>query len=297
MAVPILVLTGWWFIRNWRLYGDLLGWSAYVEVFRVNLRSSLLTGNDIRHFFSTQFNSFWGRFGWMNIWSPSWFYMWIRLLMTMALVGLFVFVVRCWRKLSSFQQLATGTLLLMSFTYESYMLWAITKFNDSWYQGRYIFPIIAPLMLLMSIGPSYSTIPEPKWRAWLLPHQTDYQFGDSFLLRGYELETGGLQLVLNLYWQAKGEPDFNYSAFVHLLDENDNILIQDDHAPGESVGYPPKVWQNEDIVVGRYTLESPANLPINRYRLRVGLYNWETGQRLKVYSDDEYVGEYVILSE
>lgn len=267
IGIPILIASSWWFIRNWMLYGDLLGWSVYIDIFSANLRQSPLSLNELRNFFATQFNTFWGRFGWSNIWAPAWFYNWIRLLLTIASTGIFVLFVRKWRALFHFQHTAIVALVFIALTYEGYMLWAITQFNNSWYQGRYIFPIIAPLMILMSIGilswiaerfraivclflllamcvmalfmplyvirPAYRTVAQPKWSTWLLPNKTAYQFGESILLRGYTVETAGSQLILNLYWQALQKPDFNYSAFVHLLDEKDTILAQNDHPPGE----------------------------------------------------------------
>ncbi|MEZ4622788.1 MAG: hypothetical protein R2867_45830, partial [Caldilineaceae bacterium] len=317
IGIPVLTLAGWWFVRNWLLYGDLLGWSVYVDVFRVNLRQAPLTSNDLRHFFATQFNSFWGRYGWMNIWSPAWFYLWIRTLIWAALAGLYFFLGRYWRTLAQIQQRALIALVLVILLYEGYILWAITRFNDSWYQGRYIFPILAPLMILMSIGlcswvaarwqsgvalllslimlaialymplgviaPAYPMITQPKWRAWLLPHKTTYQFGDAILLRGYTVDHTDDQLILNLYWQALQTPDFNYSAFVHLLDPQGNIVVQDDHAPGEREGYPPQIWQPGDIVIGRYTLPGVNANAVESYQFRVGLYNWSNGQRLAVY--------------
>ena len=329
VGLPLVIVSGWWFVRNAILYGDLLGWAVYMDVFSVNMRKTSLNTGDLRHFFATQYNSFWGRFGWMNIWSPTWFYLWIRSLIGFAIVGITLFAIRPWRTLSQFQQTALVALLLTVFAYEGYMLWAITKFNDSWYQGRYIFPIIGPLMIFMSIGiltliadrfrakvclflfvtqfaialymplyvigPAYQMVTQPKWQAWLLPHKTEYRFGETILLRGYDVETNDSQIVLNLYWQARQSPDFNYAAFVHLLDEDDNILVQDDHAPGEPVGYPPKVWNAGDIVIGRYELDWADPSSSGAHRFRVGLYNWETGQRLDVRLHDESIGDYVIL--
>lgn len=324
-----MLLSGWWFIRNWMLYGDILGWSIYTEITSTNLRQAPLTMQDIRFFFDTQFNTFWSRFGWGSIWAPDWFYLWIKYLLTIASAGVLFFIIRKWKVLSTFQRTALFILSFMAIIHEGYMLWAITKFNESWYQGRYIFPIMAPLMIAMSLGllnwiterfraivclflfltmfavalymplyviqPAYTTITQSKWHAWLLPNRTEYQFGESILLRGYEVKEDDSQLILSLHWQALQTPDFNYSAFVHLLDENDNILLQDDHAPGEQVGYPPMVWEPEDIVAGHYTLDTTGVILPDQYQFRVGLYNWETGQRLDVQIGEKRIGDFVIL--
>jgi 4-amino-4-deoxy-L-arabinose transferase-like glycosyltransferase len=71
MAVVAALVSGWWFVRNQLLYGDFLGWGVYEQVYAVNLRDSALRLADLEDFFTVQFRSFWGVFGWMTVPSPN----------------------------------------------------------------------------------------------------------------------------------------------------------------------------------------------------------------------------------
>ena len=84
MISPVLLMAGWWFVRNQALYGDPGGWAMFRNVFSAVFRASPLQWSDMRDFFNTQFSSFWGVFGWMNVWAPSWFYTGVRALALLA---------------------------------------------------------------------------------------------------------------------------------------------------------------------------------------------------------------------
>lgn len=332
VALPILLGTGWWFIRNQMLYGDPLGWAVFTEIYAAVFRTAPFTGNDLRHFLTTQMNSFWGLFGWMNVWAPAWFYTGIRLFSGLSLAGFLIFLVVGFRKLSAFQRAAIGLLLVAALAQELYMLYAVQRFDASWYQGRYLFSVIGPLLMLASIGihhllprpygtvlagvagaallavalympvrviaPAYPTIPQPKSALWFLPHKTNYHFNEMIALKGYRLEIAEDRTVADviLYWQALQPADFNYSAFVHLLDGAGQVVAQKDHAPGEDVGYPPQVWYVGDIVEDHHSLPLPAG-QTGPFPIRVGLYNWETGAQATVREDGQALGGFVILDE
>jgi 4-amino-4-deoxy-L-arabinose transferase-like glycosyltransferase len=332
LSLPVVLGVGWWFLRNYQLYADMLGWSIYRQAYSA-LRKHPLEWNNIQHFFTTQLNSFWGFFGWGSVWAPAWFYDWIRLLGWLAIAGIVLFLWKDWRGLALFTKHSALGLALVALIHEVFMLWAITKFDESWYHGRYLFPILAPLMLYGSVGinalmservrrpaltgllciclviavympvgvimPAYrhSTVPKPKMFLWMAPGKLNVLFGDMIALKGHNvtLSADKRQISVRLYWQALRQPDFNYSAFVHLLDETGRILAQQDHAPGESVGYPPAVWWPEDIVEDEHILTVPDATVPGQYDLRVGLYDWQTGERLAVQQDSQSRNEEFVL--
>ncbi|MBX3052260.1 MAG: glycosyltransferase family 39 protein [Caldilineaceae bacterium] len=332
VALPVVVGTGWWFWRNQMLYGDPLGWAVFREIDAANFRTTPFTANDFRHFLTTQMNSFWGLFGWMNVWAPAWFYTLVRVFSAMAFGGFLLFLARKFKSLTPRQQIAVWFLLALVVSQEIYLIFAVQRFNESWYQGRYLFPAIGPLFLLASIGfhqllprqsprqiavvlatgflfaamympirviaPAYPTIPQPKSVLWFLPNKTDYRFNEMIALKGYRLEPAadGNSLDVILYWQAFAAADFNYSAFVHLLDESGQVVTQKDHAPGEDVGYPPLVWSLGDIVEDHHVLPLPDALAAERLQIRVGLYNWESGQQATVRENGQELGGFVILN-
>ncbi|MFQ5578921.1 MAG: hypothetical protein ACE5G8_18235, partial [Anaerolineae bacterium] len=70
-------------------------------------------------------------------------------------------------------------------------------------------------------------------------------------------------------------------VFVNAQDEAGQTVTQIDHRPLRSV-YPTTLWQPGQII--RET--GPLDLPPGVYRLRVGMYRLETGERLWVPSDE-----------
>lgn len=145
--------------------------------------------------------------------------------------------------------------------------------------------------------PTYKNLRRPPWRLWFVAHKTDVNFGDRFNLKGYDLriDNSASKIVVTFYWQRLQALDFNYSVFVHLIDESDQLVSQDDHAPGERQNYPPIVWSSEDIIADSRELTIPAQSLSSAYRLRIGVYNWITGERLPVFSDGASTGDFVIL--
>ncbi len=72
-------------------------------------------------------------------------------------------------------------------------------------------------------------------------------YGDQIQLAGFDRaidETG--ELAVTLVWQALRQPDDNYQVFVHLLDENGQIVAQSDAAPGG--GYATGQWLDGEVV-------------------------------------------------
>lgn len=331
MGLPIVVGSGWWFVRNQLLYFDPLGLALYEEIFSVNLRHSPLMWADISHFFAVQFRSFWGVFGWMNLPAPDWYFTSIHIQLLAAIAGTCIYVVTDrLRRLKSWQKGALAFLVLTILVQETYMIAVITRCNESCYQGRYLFPI-SPLMIFVGLGlinlvpqrlqrpfvlgmlltlvalsltmsisvikPAYETKTLSQWQLWLLPHKTNATFGDAFALRGHEITDNGAKVDVTFYWQATAKPDFDYSAFVHLIDEAGNLVAQKDHAPGQNLNYLPTAWNTGDIIADVRTLALPANLPPSKYSIRVGLYNWITGERLPAFLDGTSNGVFVDLSD
>lgn len=152
MVAPIAVGTSWWFIRNQQLYGDPLGWKTYRSLFMNNARVTPLTLADLQNFFTTQFRTFWGYFGWMNVPAPEWLYVGALLLCVGGLIGLLAYLALRFGSLPKRQKAALASLGLLIVLYESYMLWSIRTFDGSWYQGRYLFGLMAAFSILLSLG-------------------------------------------------------------------------------------------------------------------------------------------------
>jgi hypothetical protein len=111
-----------------------------------------------------------------------------------------------------------------------------------------------------------------------------HNFAGEIALLGYDLpaEAGpGDALPLTLYWQSLARPTQDYTVFVHLLDEQGNLVAQSD-APPRAGGYPTSLWTPSEVITDRHTVLLPSSLPAERYQLHVGLYAPSNGSRLSV---------------
>ncbi len=106
-------------------------------------------------------------------------------------------------------------------------------------------------------------------------------------------EPGGATLTITtartvtLAWQALQPIDFDYNVFVHAVDADGNRVAQWDGQPlRDGEPYPMTAWPVGEVVENSYRLElDPDAAPVQR--VLVGLYNWQTGERLPVSGDDK----------
>ncbi len=114
-------------------------------------------------------------------------------------------------------------------------------------------------------------------------HFQQAQFGPSVELMGYDVREAirapGSPLEVTLHWHALETPDKGYYSFVHLLDEEEEIVAQHDGPPGESE-LPTLGWLPSEYLTDTHLLQLPFDLDDGIYRLAVGLYDPITGQRL-----------------
>jgi hypothetical protein len=101
-------------------------------------------------------------------------------------------------------------------------------------------------------------------------------------------------LPFTLVWRADGETAVSYHIFAHLLDEAGQIIAQSDGEPANWTR-PTTGWLPGEIILDEHSLTLPGALPDGPLRLRVGLYDPVTGERLAVGGEEfvviELVGE------
>lgn len=109
----------------------------------------------------------------------------------------------------------------------------------------------------------------------------DSNFGDQINLVGYELGAArpGQALPITLYWQARSEIRADYTVFLHLLNAVGEIVAQADSPPQVGL-YPTHWWDAGERVADARNVPLPPDLPAGLYRVLVGLYLPETGERL-----------------
>lgn len=203
-------------------------------------------------------------------------------------------------------------------------------------QGRLLFPAIGPISLGLWVGWETISSPLRKLRRlvlplpalflatlallspvlWIIPayrppewpegeriaHPLEASFGDEFRLLGYALSPASLlpgqSVDLTLYLEAVRPPSRDWSLFVHLVDDLDIILAQDDRYPRQGLTRaadlrPGQRW----VEILRLRVPETAVAPA-RLALKMGFYDLRTGDRMPA-SDraGNPLGEFVVFGD
>ena len=168
-AIPALILGGAWWLRDISVYGfpDIFGLARHNAVVVGQPRTADLIaevgfGAYLQRGIQTTFESFWGKFGWMNFGLPAWAYPAILMALAAAGVGL---VVGWWgdrrtphplapsplrREGGQYQRAAWMILLITAGLAVLQYLYYNTEFVQ--FQGRYMYPGLIPLGIFVALG-------------------------------------------------------------------------------------------------------------------------------------------------
>jgi len=118
-------------------------------------------------------------------------------------------------------------------------------------------------------------------------------------LRGYTLSTPELRsgdiLQLTLFWEALASIEERYKVFIHVVDGRGNIVGQRDSEPGGGARITTS-WEPGELVADNHGVLIQPGTPPGEHRLRIGLYSFNSGQRLSVTQDGRSVGDFVELA-
>jgi len=319
LACAVTAIAGWWYVRNWRLYGDPLGLNTFVAI--VGPRYPKPT---LRQLWGERVGftmSYWGFFGGMNLPAEAWVYRAFDALSLVGGIGLVVMgvreiVLRRW----SYEQWAR---LVLAVAWPVIVLvllirWTLMTIAT---QGRLMFPAMAMISTLIMWG--LASLASKRWQ-WVpiglavtvaffaavatpfctiapayagpdrlseeqvagIEHRLDADFGGLISLLGYDLRPSGVtpggSLEVTLYWRSLAPMEEDYSVFVHLLGADDLVLSQRDTYPGLG-SYPTSLWEPGDAIADRYVLAVPqAVLAPSEATIEVGLYRLWDSTRLRV---------------
>jgi hypothetical protein len=138
---------------------------------------------------------------------------------------------------------------------------------------------------LVEIAPTEPTL-QPS-----TPLQTN--FDNKMELRGYDTAREGSNLSVTLYWQALAAMPLDYTVFVHLVGPDGQTVAQHDGQPFWEVSLPTSTWQPGEMLQDKHVLPLPPNLPPGKYHLEVGVYYWQTLERLSVMENGSAVKDFV----
>ncbi len=163
-----LVLTGWWFVRNMRLYGELVPIKTFNQAFGGTATAAKMQaawggmGPYLLRTGQWSFQSFWAVFGTpesaklgIPIFLPGallgpQLYGIISLVVVASLVGMGLLHLRCKTEFTQVQIFAiwllAATLLLVGLAFVGFLL----KYFQA--QGRYLYPAMLPISLFLALG-------------------------------------------------------------------------------------------------------------------------------------------------
>ncbi len=321
-AVSLLV-AGWWFWRNWQLYGDPTALQAMLELVGARggsmLQSLLETG--------AMFRSFWGQIP-CSFYPPA-FYTFYGVFTALALVGL----AWGWRRLVAAER--TAALILVAWFVLIVLAWMRWNAMTPAPGGRLLFPALPAIALLMALGiselarkrarlVSVITVGLLALLAWwtvlcILPaffappprypdasaiqpeHPLDATLGDSVRVWGYDLalDEDEPTLDVTLYWQALAPMSQDYAMALQLVSPvpGDTTLRWNYNSwPGHG-NYPTSAWQPGELVADHYRFRLPeADFATQAWDLHLALYHGESGERLPVRVKESDVGEQLVLT-
>ncbi len=324
-GTAMLLISGWWFWRNWVLYGDPLAWEAFLLANVNVLRTVPLRWGEAVQFSFFLTKSFWAMFNY-GIPAPDLFYWFTNVLMLVIVVGL---ILGLWSgKLHRSRQayLLIPLLVWGGVVYVALLRWMRLIVQTD--QGRLIFPVIAGLALFGAIGlhafqrrwiPLTAVTLLAIWAAILpvytiqqafatppslaedaaIPSPQDVLFGEQIALLGYEVTPVvdvGQTLQVSLFWEGRQPMQESYVVALRLLDLDGAVIAGMDALPYQS-RYQTPVWPVQRPFQDTYHLPIPETAEPGLATFAITLYPWrQTESPLPVLVNGQPVGPGVNLT-
>jgi 4-amino-4-deoxy-L-arabinose transferase-like glycosyltransferase len=154
LGVMVAAIAGWWYVRNWRLYGDPTGLNVMLDI--AGRREGPPAWRTLLGEFQGFRMSFWGVFGGFTIVAPEWLYRVYDGLVIAAIAG---WGVLAWRQIRSTDDQrplrASQIALLLMLALWVVVVWvSLLRWTSQTLasQGRLIFPAIAAVTVILAGG-------------------------------------------------------------------------------------------------------------------------------------------------
>lgn len=268
----MFLVCGWFFWRNWQLYGDPLAWNEMLAVTGGLVRPALLPWPETWRFAGFLRLSYWASFGY-GILAPEGFYRLITIIVGLMGAGWAVRLVRARQLDLTATRFALLILAIWSLTVFVFLLRWMRQI-DATNQGRLLFPAIAALgvlgaaglaaldgrrlwlgktvvvvlgcwaaaMPLLVIGPAFA---QPRLAdVAAIAQPVDVAFGDGIRLLGYDLPDAarpGRPIPVSLYWEATRPMADSYVVALRVLDPAGQPVSSLDVLPAGG-RYATPVW-------------------------------------------------------
>lgn len=315
VIAPAALIAGWWYVRNWQLYGDLLGMDTMVAVAGGRPPREVLS--DLLGEFQGFRYSFWGVLGGFNILlRPAWVYTVLDLISAVAAVGLVLWAWRAWRRRASEPPTTGLWLLAVWILIEAVALLRWTSMTLA-SQGRLMFAALAPICLFLALGligplaPRYQWVaarvfggllllvsavtpfatirpayePQPLLTAADVPtsaQRYEVDFGGVMRLLAWEAGervNPGASLPVTLYWQVLAPVDEDFSISVQMFSWQQALGQHDSYPDGglrpTSSLAPGQVVRDTHLIPVRPDARGPTPGWIS-----IALYRFSTMEKL-----------------
>lgn len=123
-------------------------------------------------------------------------------------------------------------------------------------------------------------------------------FASEIRLKGFAIPVTkvapGAVLPIDLYWEVLRQPAENYTVFIHVYDDSNNLIAQYDRPAGGET-QPTSSWQVGQVLRDTYPVMIPETVPSGQYHVKIGMYTWPSLVRLPITRDQRVVGDTVEL--
>ncbi len=323
-GAPILALTGWWFWRNWTLYGDptanrtIAALWTYGPIQPLSVSIEQIATGLV------------GRFGqglMIDFPAPVYWIAWLGALIAFAAAvwrsGPVVRAVLTRRRRLEAEQAQWALHVLVAVSVTVW-LFVYVYYYIHGLQGRYLFTAFPSLALLFAGGllasapaargawvaagslalalvlpvyglfglllPTYSPPRAPTTTELTGMSRLDATVGDLARVHGYWLESEtaapGDLLQVHVVWEPLARSAQPYTVFAHALDPARGSLGQQDTYPGGGL-WATTVWDPGRLFVDTYYIRLAPDLASgSTFQIVLGLYDATTMQRLPVRGAD-----------
>jgi hypothetical protein len=294
ILVMAILVAGWWFGRNWLLYGELTASDAHLNL----AGRGYLSWAELISLWPEIERTFWASFGWGQIRVADWVYIVLRWGRYLAMAGL-VFLLLKSRSAAMVKRVG---FLVVWLLVGLGMLFQWISLVGSVSHARLLFPALPAIAILGALGLG-QWVPDSQDQRWrlILPAYTPppplqpsqvpthlpalnltYAGGLRLLAADVPVEVvkPGETFSVDLFWQGVAGLDKNYSVFIRVLDTTGAVIAGRDTYPGLGL-LPTKHWPPGKIVKDHYPLTIPSdfsNGPLVA-NIVVGLFDFESETR------------------
>lgn len=308
------VVSGWFFARNWMLYGELTATNIHLNL----AGRGHLSLSEIVALIPEIERTFWASFGWGQIRVADWIYELIHWGRNFAWVGFTLIVFqnirrRKWETLAYIAMLASWIAIITVL----FVQWISLVGSVS--HSRLMFPALPAIAILSVLG--LGVWVPLRWRQWamsilavmlfsfamgslwvyVLPAYTpnfiragnqappnlpalNLNYNDTIRLSAAEIIPielhPGDKFDLILYWHTLVQPKLNYSVYARVIDTDEHVIVRRDTYPGLGL-LPTRYWvagQDVQDVLPMRIPDDVYDMPIVA-DVRAGLFDFNSANR------------------